>query len=968
MATTQPNPYYNGPNQAGAFYPTAPNLGNPAAGVNPTPPTPQPAAGVVNQTTKAAPVAGTTTNDLPQQGAPANYYSGNNQQSTAQNAATTQSAQAAAPGSTQLKPWETGQGFNGSYTPKDQNELTISQTSPYLDASQKALISANFAKSQGVNIDTSGMATNDIAAAKQKADSMNADKSALDKQIEFQEQQTKDQANATMSGVQSSLAQSREGVTSTGNSMASGQITGNIQATTNQQLSQLANTKRQQDEAMKSGQSELAKSLGQSIANQQQAISTFQQQQQTNALNLVDKLSAGGALDSVSINSIAQQYGVDPSVIKAYSAAQTKQSLNQQQQKQFENQTKAIDTVKGIVASGVPITLSQAQQFSQETGLPVDSILSFNQTAQQIMGDKGLDDQQKQQAIQEKGYQLNQQSQGIFTAAAQNTSYLTHLYNTNADPQTIAAFKQAAGIQDQNDPMYQAKLQYQMAQTDQERQNAYINAVNNGINPGAIIPQGGNYSMTISQNGKVNLEPPDGTKAGQCGHYVNQVFGSKTMPDSYAGKLKVCDPNVGFGEGQTSPQPGMAFVMPISQSNYGHTGIFLGVDPNKPGMAQVKDSNWHNNETVATHDIPLSQITGYASPPSAVQSGGNPDNMSPQSILKNADAQGMKFKNIQEQNQYISMVKQQGFLPGQSQNNNNTPAVKPDYKQYGLLASTDFNPGNATDKAAAMYLDSYIKNGAYPTVKSLGIGTGKDSSGKFSDAAARANDLFFAATGQSLPDVKILNSNKDLIAANNKILNTMGIQGNTVTANFKLAIDNMDKNGLNQNSQPINEFFNKMAELGGNPATSGYLAQTATLGTELSKLLASGAGTTGAVTVGDKLEAAGLINKNASEDQQKEVLKKLLAEAANAEQSIRSASGDLYKQVDPLERLSENPNRKSTQPQNSKQSGGALSGLASGIFNSLINAGKGTALVHDAHAQTGKYAIPEDHSINKYKF
>lgn len=239
----------------------------------------------------------------------------------------------------------------------------------------------------------------------------------------------------------------------------------------------------------------------------------------------------------------------------------------------------------------------------------------------------------------------------------------------------------------------------------------------------------------------------------------------------------------------------------------------------------------------------------------------------------------------------------------------NTAPVKPNYSQYGLLANVpDFNPtGNKTDKFAALYLNNYLKNGTLPTYTSIFGRTTAAGGLTLADVQQRANDLFFNATGSSLPDVNILKSNKALISANNKLENNLNIQEGTINKNFKLSIDNLDTAKLNQDSQPINGWINNIKNILGDPAVAQYFSQNATLQSEAASLLALK--NSGGTTVHDKLEAAGLIQKNATEDQQKQVLKTLLQEAENAGQTIKDTNSDLYTQIDPLEQDSNNPNR-----------------------------------------------------------
>lgn len=224
-------------------------------------------------------------------------------------------------------------------------------------------------------------------------------------------------------------------------------------------------------------------------------------------------------------------------------------------------------------------------------------------------------------------------------------------------------------------------------------------------------------------------------------------------------------------------------------------------------------------------------------------------------------------------------------------------------QQYGKLATTNFNPDNFIDRAANAYLNVYLKNGEQPTASSVGL----TNAAMLPQVQKRANDLFTNATGQSLPNLTTLKGNLELLNANNKMLNNLNIQENTVGKNFKMAIDNIDKTGLNQNSPLINSFLNQVKYLMGDPAIAQYIAQNTTLQNEAASLLSvkNSSGT----TVEDKLLAAGLIDKRGNIDQQKTVLKTLLKEAQNAQDAIKQSSTNLYRQVDPLAQDSNNPER-----------------------------------------------------------
>ncbi len=842
---------------------------------------------------------------------------------------------------------------NLNYVPTDKNDPAFLKVDPYT----ANILSANYLKSQGVNVDSTNMPTSQQDDISKQLDLEKQNTTQLDAQIDESKRKAAAQFTGTQGALTNQFAQNREGVQSAGDVMVGQNALSSGQTAYNALTSQLNFQQQQLKVAQQQGDQKLVQQLTDQVTQTQQKAQQLGIQQAQAANQTLSLLNSSGALANLSPQD--QQFiqqgmpGVPQGVVQALSNAATRTVGQQsqafqttQQQAEIQKQTTTLNNVKGIAEMGVAITPQMAMQFAQQTGLPTNSFLNYNTAVQQIQQDKTLSNTQKQQQIQEAGYKLDQEQNGIFTSQQQNIDYLTKMYASGAKPDMISAFKNAIGVTDQNDPKVQADNALAQAnaviaqkkaagipitaedQLNEAKASEALSYFKGGVGGSdvAYVPKNPKLGIQISvQNGKYTVTPPPNTEF-QCGAFVNRCWGQQVFGSLGSQKMAEVDKD-GFPTKGTSSEelankvkPGMAFVMPIANNIYDHVGLVQSVsangittiEANANGRATTNSVGPGASNVTSGRFIPWSQLYGFVPPPdgSTQQVGKSADDY--KSYLQEAKDKGLPFDAAQK----YATEKTTAAL------NNPTDTgekVTPTYAQYGLLANTDFNPGNSTDKAAGMYLDSYIKNGALPSARALGIGTGKDSSGKFSDAAARANDLYFAATGQSLPDVQTLKANKDLIVTNNKLLNNLSQQENTVGANFKLSIDNLDKNGLNQNSQPINAWLNNMMKLAGDPATAGYLAQNATLGTEMSQLLA--AKSTGGATVGDKLEAAGLIDKDASEDQQKEVLKKLMAEAENSQKSIKDSNSDLYKKIDPLERLPENPNRKATSASNNPAGG-----------------------------------------------
>ncbi len=248
---------------------------------------------------------------------------------------------------------------------------------------------------------------------------------------------------------------------------------------------------------------------------------------------------------------------------------------------------------------------------------------------------------------------------------------------------------------------------------------------------------------------------------------------------------------------------------------------------------------------------------------------------------------------------------QSGLTPGSG-----TGTHGLDTAQYGKLANTDFNPTNTVDQLAQRYLDYYIKKGQVPSSRDLGNGI-KGSA--LASIDSRARNLFFQATGNPLPTPDIIKGYQDQLIGNNKLLNNLNVQEGTIASNSQLLLQNLKTNNVNSSIPLLNNVFNPILDAMGDPNVTAYLAQNSTISNELGSLLSlkNAQGT----TVYDKLTASGLISKGATGPQISAVVNKLLQEATNAHNAIKSANSELYQQTDPLVQDANNPAR--AQMQNS---------------------------------------------------
>lgn len=227
------------------------------------------------------------------------------------------------------------------------------------------------------------------------------------------------------------------------------------------------------------------------------------------------------------------------------------------------------------------------------------------------------------------------------------------------------------------------------------------------------------------------------------------------------------------------------------------------------------------------------------------------------------------------------------------------------FAQYGLIANTDFKPTNATDQLALKYVDQYLKSGTIPTASSLGRQIKPEG---LAAIDSRARDLYFKATGSSLPNPKIIKGYQDIITNNNKLANNLKIQEQTVSNNVDLSVQNLKSHDLNWSGfKPLDSVINTVQDMFNDPNVGQLIAQNQTIQNELGSLLAvkNSSGT----TVHDKLAGAGIISPNDNDEQVSAKVNAIMKEATNFADALNTANSDMYKQIDPLMQDPNNPLR-----------------------------------------------------------
>lgn len=281
-----------------------------------------------------------------------------------------------------------------------------------------------------------------------------------------------------------------------------------------------------------------------------------------------------------------------------------------------------------------------------------------------------------------------------------------------------------------------------------------------------------------------------------------------------------------------------------------------------------------------------------------------------------------------------------------------TPTTGVEFGKYGLLANTSFNPKNPIDSMAQQYLDRYIKSGAIPSVTSMGR---KLSPAAFAQISGRANDIYYEATGNPMPQPQQLKEYNKEINQNLNILNKNAIASDTVIKNFDLAIKGEISNDVNKNATIINKILNPIYLALGDPATNQALVSNGTISQEFANLISirNANGTLAA----DKQMANDLISFGTSVDAQKAVVERLRAEAGNIHDALNTRNAELYKQTDPL---AQDPNNPIRQAHKRVQASGNQASATITPQNTTIN---GLTI----STQGGTITLPNQDAVNKFK-
>lgn len=376
---------------------------------------------------------------------------------------------------------------------------------------------------------------------------------------------------------------------------------------------------------------------------------------------------------------------------------------------------------QNAVGTGNEMDYNTVKGYADQLGLPTDLLMGYYQGAQAIRDDKTLSLEDKQIALDQAKQDLQDQITGMDTQAAQAIKGLQTLRQQGASEDVIAAYKQAAGITDYDDPLTKAKLAYDNAQAAiayneangiitspldmiDLAQKTYDYYSQIGYTAGAI-PTGGEYGassytldnglpaimVNVQQGQSLDLPETRDRDEGQCGAFVNDFFGERMMGNLFTEKMGLVDKSIQV------PEPGMAFVME-TESEYGHTGIVEYVDPSR-GVMGIVDANWNNDGKVRRTEIPISDAAGFVRPPNAVGA-------------------GAKLEELPAEDQKAVKEQMASFNSNKTVQNFNTSK-----EGFDFLSGIDINTSNPADDIAMIYSlakaldpDSVVREGEYATV------------------------------------------------------------------------------------------------------------------------------------------------------------------------------------------------------------------------------------------------------------
>lgn len=464
-------------------------------------------------------------------------------------------------------------------------------------------------------IPTEGIPTSLDEWAKMQMESQRKQEEALKKQQGMQEgldtaatSRTRNQGEMAIEGTNAALAQGREGVMGSSAPIVANEFsqrTKQVIEEANTRL-QMANDARTQALAdLKTAQQDqnwaLAEQIKSRIAGAESQI-----RQEEVALMDAENQASKTALDWT-------KYGTDAAAQQAETARQN------------------LTTFSTLVETGAELTPQGLKSLSTQLGLDFETAFDFYEGAKAIREEKGLSNEDKQVRIDQLKQDLQDQQAGLNIAEVKKLSIIEDMYKSGASQEEISRAKDAFGLTDDQDPIYQLELEIKRAdakiktaeangqlispldQLDYASKVAELMEKTGGT--GSYKPTNSKYGVTATANGIV-VDVATGSRPGrgQCGEFVNDVLGIG-VGDKLSDKTKFIDKSI------IVPSAGMAFVSPKGYDlgggvNSGHIGIVESVNPD--GTFNTVEANENGDEKITRRqNVPVTEVVGFIRPPKA---------------------------------------------------------------------------------------------------------------------------------------------------------------------------------------------------------------------------------------------------------------------------------------------------------------------------------------------------------------
>jgi len=581
---------------------------------------------------------------------------------------------------------------NPDYIPSSEAEaIELAGDDPYT----RSRWLANYYNSKGItNVSSEATPASFEEAAKLFKDQQTKEKSSLETKISEAKGDLAQKTEADIAGAQANLLAGRESVVSKGNVLAKDQAELTIRnqydrgmRDLNEKLDQLNRLQQEQQANLIGGRAEDIARIQNNIEKQKQAASEAyekvlkqEQEKEKNTREYLQMLQKDDSLGYVSddvINYLKEGMpGAPPELIDILHQSAKAKVSSQQEKDKLSAMKDSIGFMQDMVTSGVALTPQSLQSMSASTGLPLETLMSFNERAQMVMQDKDLDTNKKRAELGKLSYELDREARGIVNADLEKADYVANMYRSGASPDEIMRTKQLLGIEDMDDPMYRAELAYKKAQTEyQQSQTAENYSKLKDAESSYFDIQGNSTDAYVPINSLENIKSSykggkliiSSKKPMQCGEFVNRFWGLPAggrdgMGNSIQDKTALIKRN-GYLTSQVSKdnftdkiKPGMAFVTTVGK--YGHTGIVTAVYPD--GTFDTMEANiGDRNPNIPDPPIPRTRslkdgdLVGFAFPPKgktklegSIKGGKNPAIVNIAKDLASATDYTKKLKEI----------------------------------------------------------------------------------------------------------------------------------------------------------------------------------------------------------------------------------------------------------------------------------------------------------------------------------